>query len=221
MPSKTTTPPATRADARDAILDAAEKVFGLLGFDGTSMKAVAAEAGVAQSLLHYHYVNKEGLYQAMFERRALEVNGIRNADLDRLEAQGIPTVEQVLEILLRPVVLVGRGSGGHFPRLLMRVVTGGDDQSTAMISSSFDPFAKRVIALLQRSLPGLAPRDAVWGYIFSLNVAMTMMAPTGRPLRLSDGECDDRDVDAMLENVVFFAAAGLRAFAERGGDATS
>lgn len=215
MSSKNSAPAVARPDARDAILDAAEKVFSISGFDGTSMKVVAAEAGVAQSLLHYHYGNKDGLYAAVFERRAFEMNDIRNADFDSLVKAGNPTVEQVLDLLLRAPVRLGRGSSGHFPRLLMRIVVSGDEQSNSMVSGAFDPFARRVIALLQQSLPGLSARDAVWGYIFSINVAMAMMAPTGRPLRLSDGACDDRDIDALLANVVFFAAAGLRAFAAR------
>jgi len=189
------------------------------GFDGASMKAVATEAGVAQSLLHYYYGNKERLYIAMFERRALEMNDIRNANLDHLVETGNPTVEEVLEILLRQPMQLGRDGGANFPWLLMRVVLAGDEKSTGMVSRAFDPFARRVIALLRQTLPGLSARDAVWGYIFSLNVAMAMMAPTGRPQRLSGGECDDRDVDGLLQNVVLFAAAGLRAFVARAAQA--
>lgn len=191
------------------------------GFDGASMKAVATEAGVAQSLLHYHYGNKERLYVAMFERRALEMNNIRNANLDRLMEAGSPTVEDVLQILLRTPMQVGRDGGANFPWMLMRIVLGDDEKSTGMVSRAFDPFARRVIDLLRQTLPGLSARDAVWGYIFSLNVAIAMMAPTGRPQRLSDGACDDRDVDGMLQNVVVFAAAGLRAFAARTAQAQS
>lgn len=214
MPSKNLSP--SRADARDAILDAAEKVFSISGFDGASMKEVAAEAGVAQSLLHYHFGNKERLYVEVFERRAHEMNDIRNANLDLLVEAGDATVEDVLKILLLPPMQIGREDGGmNFPRLLIRVVLSGDEQSNNMVSRAFDPFARRVISLLRQTLPGISARDAVWGYTFALNVAMAMMAPTGRPQRLSDGECDDRDVDGMLQNVVLFAAAGLRAFAAR------
>ncbi len=143
------------------------------------------------------------------------MNDIRNANLNHLMETGNPTVEDVLEILLRPPMQLGRDGGANFPWLLMRVVLGGDEQSTNMVSRAFDPFARRVIPLLQQTLPGLSARDAVWGYIFSLNVAIAMMAPTGRPQRLSNGECDDRDVDGLLQNVVMFAAAGLRSFAAR------
>lgn len=43
------------------ILDAATRLFGRRGFDGASMGAVAREAGVSKSLLHYHFESKEQL----------------------------------------------------------------------------------------------------------------------------------------------------------------
>ncbi|WP_409373395.1 TetR/AcrR family transcriptional regulator [Paraburkholderia megapolitana] len=40
------------------MLDAAEEVFGTYGFEGGSMREIAQAAGVAQSLIHYHYKDK-------------------------------------------------------------------------------------------------------------------------------------------------------------------
>ena len=40
---------------------------------------------------------------------------------------------------------------------------------------------------------------------------MTMMARTGRPARLSDGECDDGNADEMLARIVPFICGGIRA----------
>lgn len=43
------------------ILDAAINLFGGHGFKGTSLKAIAAEAGVSQALVVHHYGSKDGL----------------------------------------------------------------------------------------------------------------------------------------------------------------
>lgn len=53
---------------REAILDGAEKTFISRGFDGASMKHIAAASGVTQSLIHHHYGNKEALWSAVRER---------------------------------------------------------------------------------------------------------------------------------------------------------
>ncbi len=57
-----------RAATRTRILDGALKAFGKLGFDGASVRQIAAEAGVAQGLLYSHFSGKEELLKAIFER---------------------------------------------------------------------------------------------------------------------------------------------------------
>lgn len=203
-----------QTNVRTLILDAAEDVFCRSGFDGTSLKSIAASARVAQSLLSYHFKNKEGLYIAMFERHSSAMNRKREEALEEFLRLRQPTVERILEILLKPTMSLGRNSSTSFPRLLMKEVISDEPRSKKLIGESYDPLAKQFIEALQVALPTISRSDAVWGYTFSIGVAMAMMAPTGRPSRLSDGECNDSDIDAVLNKVVIFAAAGLRKFAE-------
>jgi len=53
---------AVRAFKRDAILQAARKVFARDGLDGATLRAIAAEAGVAVGTVYLHYPAKESLY---------------------------------------------------------------------------------------------------------------------------------------------------------------
>lgn len=48
------------------ILVAAGRCFGKNGYVGTSMNAIAREAGVSKSLLHYHFTSKERLFIQVF-----------------------------------------------------------------------------------------------------------------------------------------------------------
>tara|TARA_R110002072_G_scaffold43542_2_gene122079 strand:- start:1410 stop:2024 length:615 start_codon:yes stop_codon:yes gene_type:complete len=48
---------------RMAILDAAAKLFGQVGFEGTSMKAVAIAAGEKKTLVQYHFRYKQQLWE--------------------------------------------------------------------------------------------------------------------------------------------------------------
>ncbi|WP_423146436.1 TetR/AcrR family transcriptional regulator [Rubrolithibacter danxiaensis] len=58
-----------KADKKDVILDAAEKLFSEVGFSGASTRAIAAAAGVNMAMLNYYFGSKTGLYQAVLERR--------------------------------------------------------------------------------------------------------------------------------------------------------
>ncbi|MGH8190428.1 MAG: TetR/AcrR family transcriptional regulator [Rhodanobacteraceae bacterium] len=49
-------------EKRAAILEAAKRLFPRLGFEGTSMDAVAAEAGVSKLTVYSHFGGKEALF---------------------------------------------------------------------------------------------------------------------------------------------------------------
>jgi AcrR family transcriptional regulator len=54
-------------DTRTRILEAAFNVLSRQGYENTSVKDIAEEAGVAQGLIHYHYKSKQQLVLAVLE----------------------------------------------------------------------------------------------------------------------------------------------------------
>jgi AcrR family transcriptional regulator len=98
---------------RDAILDAAERLFGRQGFAATTIKQIGAEAGVNTALLYYYFDDKLALYRATLDR----VFG------------GLSGGAQALDPALPPAVQVERFVGfivqllstrPQMPRLLVR-----------------------------------------------------------------------------------------------------
>ena len=59
-------------EKRAAILDAAKRLFPLSGFEGTSMDAIAAEAGVSKLTVYSHFTDKETLFFAAIRERCQE-----------------------------------------------------------------------------------------------------------------------------------------------------
>lgn len=55
-------------ETRQAILDAAERVFQECGVSSTSLAQIAAAAGVTRGAIYWHFKNKADLYDAMIER---------------------------------------------------------------------------------------------------------------------------------------------------------
>jgi AcrR family transcriptional regulator len=56
-------------ETRAAILDAAMALFAERGFDATSVKTIAASAGVATGLIFHYFGAKEGLLEALIDER--------------------------------------------------------------------------------------------------------------------------------------------------------
>ena len=121
---------ATRADrernpdrSREAILDAAERLFADQGYDVTSLSQVGQAAGVSRGTPGYFFGSKADLYRAVLERCFSEVRRAVASGRERALASG-----ESPEIVLAGAVgeyfdfLVARPS---FLRLLERQALGG------------------------------------------------------------------------------------------------
>lgn len=61
---------------RDAVLDAARRLFTERGFDGTSMRDIAAEVGVTNAALYYHFPSKDARLAALSQTRRDEIDAL-------------------------------------------------------------------------------------------------------------------------------------------------
>ncbi|MEQ6249996.1 TetR/AcrR family transcriptional regulator [Sulfitobacter sp. HNIBRBA3233] len=201
-----------------AILNAAEIVFANEGFKGASLREIARRAEVAQALIHYHFETKEKLFEAMAARQAVAINDARGRMLDKVLAFADPQLEPLVEALFRPTIEKGQDiamQGGGFSRILVSIANSTDPRDRAYTERYYDPIARRFIAALERIEPQLGRKDAVWAYMFSIGVGMMMMAQTGRSTRLSDGQCDDSQIEDMLAEIITYVCGGIRALAHK------
>lgn len=208
-----------RGEAQEAILDAAEIVFGESGFHGATTRAIAVRAQANAALIHYYFGSKEALYEAVIARRAGAINDERRARLAELHATGAVTLEALLDTLLRPTISLGRDpsrGGAHYTRVLGHAASGTDERSHRVTSAYYDGIARVFIAEIAAIVPGLSREGAVRGYLNAIAVAISLMAPTGRIQDLSDGTLADDDLEEMLGGAVRFVAAGIRALAAPG-----
>jgi TetR/AcrR family transcriptional regulator len=80
--------------AREDILDSAERLFAAKGFDGVSTAAIAKEAGVSQSQIHYHFETKKRLWDKVFERRFADYFAAQSSLLDNPQMKDMERMRQ-------------------------------------------------------------------------------------------------------------------------------
>jgi AcrR family transcriptional regulator len=74
MPANAAGPRRLTAEVRRAsILDAAEGVFGSAGYHQATTRDIAVAAGVSEALLYQHFDSKRGLFEAVIERAAADL----------------------------------------------------------------------------------------------------------------------------------------------------
>lgn len=207
-----------RQEATQKILDTAEAIFAANGFNGTTLNEVAKSVGVDTALLRYYFVDKDGLFDAVLERRSHHVNAIRITALDAYEAAmgDDVTLEGLVDAFTRPAFeLIAGDEGWRNFGAIIAYVNSSRGARRQVMSVNFDVVSNRVIALMQRALPEADRREIYYAYHFLTGAFTFSIGQTGRIDVLSNGEVSALDFAAINDRLVITLAAGMRALCTR------
>ncbi|MCU1395023.1 MAG: hypothetical protein JWM34_3451 [Ilumatobacteraceae bacterium] len=201
------------AETRRRILSAAEELFSERGIDGVSLREITAAASANVAAANYHFGSKDAVLAELFEERAQAIVDRRLELLGQVhhEASGTPKVEDVLRAFLRPSLDTAASSGGEaFMRVRARLAFEPAEFRRGVLAKAFDDSSRQFLDALHAALPDLATTDLYWRFHFILGAMTYTMAAPGRIESITDGALDTSDTDAVVEQLVWFAAAGLR-----------
>ncbi len=196
------------------ILDAAEAVFAERGFEGASIRDIAALAGVQVGLVHHHGGGKEELFHQAVARRADELARIRIEALEALKSQGQASLRGILDCFIRPYVTLAQTGGPGwmaYGRLVAHVSV--DPRWHGIAAECFDPTARRFIAEVTALYPGVDPAVLATGQVYSVSAMLAHLNSAWRVEALSEGG-DLSGLDRLIE----FCAAGIEAMVSTGRD---
>ena len=195
---------------RDRILDAAQQLFAQGGFDGVSMRDIAAQAGVGLPLIVYHFETKQNLYRALFERFRTLLDA-RLTALHAPVAPGVDPLEHIVRALVLPVVQAQGGEAGvAYAKLVAREVSDPREAERGIVAEYFDPFAVEFVHAIRTVLPRQDPDYAHWAYLYAVG-ALVMSVFDRRIERISEGQTHAGDLKNKAEYLVRFIVAGMRA----------
>ena len=109
---------ALRDATKTIIMQSALELFAANGFDGTSTVAVARRAGLAQSVLHYHFTSKELLWKATIKDLFKRINEKYPLTINDSEDACIKTE-------LKRVIRRHMEASSHFPEMARIVIIEG------------------------------------------------------------------------------------------------
>ena len=195
-----------RLDTKVKILDSAEKLFGMNGFESTSLRDITTDADVNLAAVNYHFQSKDSLIEAVIGRRIEPINACR---LTLLDAAGSdPTVEQILDAFLRPVF---EANMERAIPLMGRLLSNPAFFVDRMWEKHLAPVGQRFMEALSKALPDHPKAELGLRLYFSVGV-MTHMLLWGPVFpRITGGMIDVSDRQALLKRTITFLAAGFRA----------
>ncbi len=208
-------------DTKTRILDAAEYIFGEKGIAGTSLRAITHEAGVNLAAVNYHFQSKDALVQAVIARRLQPINQQRMEMLTELKAtvgEGEPLpLDGVLRVILEPVLKlayrVGPEPASNFRKLIGRIFADPAMGPKMLFRQELADTIKVLTVAFQRALPGCPEEEIWWGMNFIMGSMSHSLISGAFIEAISGGLCNPNDGEKLLERIVSFAAAGLRALA--------
>src|SRR6476661_1115250 len=210
-------------ETRTRILDAAEELFMLHGFEGTSMRQLTAKADVNLAAVNYHFGSKDALIEAVFRRRLDPMNVARLAALDQLEKVGEPlTPEAIIRAFVAPGLRLmedGKAGGRNFTRLLGRTYTEPNKALRQLIGQMYAPAMQRYKAALERALPQMPRDELVWRMHFMFGTLAYTLAATDTVQLIAGCKPEDRYDARLLEaRLTAFLQAGVLAPLHNAGD---
>lgn len=200
------------------LIEAAGEVFAQLGFKATTIRAVCKQANASVGAVHYHFGDKEGLYEAVFQyshRWAVE----KYPHDWGLGAETTP--EERLQAFIRSFLLRGLGDG--FPAWHGRLLA----QETANPSGVLSKVAETIIRpmdeylegiireLLRKEDPSREPEihavqlcrmNVVGQCIFQLHARQFMQSA-------GDSSLNRPQITALADQITRFSLGGIRTIA--------
>lgn len=206
-----------KQEVHGRMLDAAEELFAIHGYNGASMRSITRKAGVNLAAIHYHLGDKQLLYEMVLCRRLRPINEARLAKLEICEQQahGRPVpLAQVIEIMARPLFELGEEStpgGRNMVRLLGRSLCEPLSFMDKVLTREFQSPMTRFGQAMRRHVPNLPPEEFLWRLSFVIGAMHHTLATLHQMKELSRGICRNHDQAGALPRFMQFAEAAIRA----------
>lgn len=198
---------------RDDILDAAERLFANLGYAGTTLREVSAQAKVTQALINYYFGSKFGLFGETFLRRAVKISEERLARLAEIKARGQGhDLNEIVKGFLLPILhLRDTDQGRAFLRLQARLHTEPPNLSYELRKAGYDISTRAYIEAFKEALPHLSDIDVHWRVTMMVGTYLYVFSDTHRMEDMvAKGAYDPEDTDALIQQVIRFIVGGMR-----------
>ena len=207
---------------RDRILDAAEHLFGEVGFAAASLRDIVEQARENLATVYYYFGSKNGLMEAVLKRR---FGPLREEHLELLRAaqkhagRAPLTVEQILEAMLLPPLRLAACDSAQrqaVMRLIGRIVSEPSPQIQEILHTQRAEVRSAFFEALKTTLPHVPSEDLFWRIEFVWGALSFILCNPKKIERDTEGKCNLSDTPKVLTEMIQFFSAGFTAETRNG-----
>lgn len=167
------------SETRARLLNAAREQFAQEGYDGASLRMIAASAEITLALLHYHFGSKQELYRAVWveqyssqeeqERRAVYAEA--SPDHSREEA-----LRRVIEAAISgPIQLLQDKRGAQFITILARELADPKARERKLLDEFIGPVSEDTQRALRAVMPSLSDEAFRTGLLMTVAASQQLI----------------------------------------------
>ena len=198
-------------NTKKRILDAAEHLFAVHGFRGTSIKQLAREAKVNQAAVNYHFGSKAGLIEKVIQRRSGPLDRQRRERLTAVRQGGRPQVKNVLRAFIEPTftLISPLAEQKYFLVLAGRAFFEPDSVTRRILEEQFRPSFLLLRDVMHEALPDLLQEVLLRRLQFTMGAMGQCLHMCSIGFAFSDLTPPANDLKAVLASLLAFVTSGF------------
>lgn len=197
---------ALKADAKTKLILSAEALFARGGIEGVSLREIAAAAGQGNHhAVQYHFGSREGLVEAIFAHRMVEMEARRGEMLAAAEMTGrLDDARSIVEIVFLPQLSLPGQHGNHsYANFLCQYLLRNDGAEFGDFGVPLPPHLDRTLGLLRQVLDFLPERIAQRRLVTACFMFLNMLSSySDDRVRTPDDESFEDAVNDTLDQIV-------------------
>ncbi|MFW5901509.1 MAG: TetR/AcrR family transcriptional regulator [Thermodesulfobacteriota bacterium] len=205
-------------NTRERLLDQAERLFAMKGFEAVSVREITGAAGSNLAAVNYHFGNKMNLYMQVFrERWVKRTRRIRQSFARCLAEKSAPCIEEVVHAMAR-AFLDGplNDEERHYHVMLMQRELAQPTEALKMVVEEvMRPHQQNLIELIRPRLPDGVDEERLRLCILSI-LGVTIYFTFARPTvsMIINRDYDEGFKNILIEHIASFALNGINALTE-------
>lgn len=204
-----------KKDTKTRLLDAAERLYAANGISATSVRQITDTAKANVAAVSFHFGGKSGLTRAVFLRRLAPLTSERLARLSALQQGGQPSLANLLDAFIDPLVELARQGPGpqRFLQLFGRTLTDPTPEVGEIFATDLRDYSLAFFGALHNCLPHLSAAEASVRLTFVIGALGHALSDPVRRNLSRDILAEDTPIpdDAIVAQLKTFATAGLSA----------
>jgi len=218
LPQDNETNSNTNKGVRDRLLDAAEELFCEHGFEGASIRDIAASADCNIASVNYYFGGKEKLYEEVWRRHLIPMRDTRIVSINKVmsESDGKPKLEELLKAFADAFIgpMVDDNRARQFGILMAREWIDRHLPANMFLDDVIKPTMTAMRNALVNACPGL-DESKIPLVVLSIAGQLVQVAHI-KAIFVQGNEADLPmfDLTEAIDHIVKFSAAGIRAYAE-------